>query len=60
MSKVESPLRWLVRDTDQPMWQLWTVGLTAVGGSWLGALISGFLTDLLGRKKAIMIGAIIW
>ena len=30
------------------------------GGSWLGALISGFVTDLLGRKKAIMIGAVIW
>lgn len=30
------------------------------GGSWLGALVSGFVTDLLGRKKAIMIGAIIW
>lgn len=37
-------------------------GITAsmAGGSWLGALISGFVTDLLGRKKAIMIGAIIW
>jgi MFS family permease len=30
------------------------------GGSWLGAIISGFLSDILGRKKAIMIGAIIW
>ena len=37
-------------------------GITAAmaGGSWLGALISGFLSDRLGRKKAIMIGAVIW
>jgi len=30
------------------------------GGSWLAALISGYLTDILGRKKAIMTGALIW
>lgn len=30
------------------------------GGSWLGALVSGFLSDILGRKKAIMVGAVIW
>jgi MFS family permease len=30
------------------------------GGSWLGALASGFITDILGRKKAIMTGAVIW
>ena len=37
-------------------------GITAsmAAGSWLGALISGFLSDILGRKKSIMIGAIIW
>jgi sugar porter (SP) family MFS transporter len=37
-------------------------GITAAmpGGSWLGALVSGVLTDWLGRKKAIMIGAVIW
>lgn len=37
-------------------------GITAsmAGGSWLGALISGFVSDILGRKKAIMIGAVIW
>lgn len=37
-------------------------GITAsmAGGSWLGALVSGFLSDILGRKKAIMIGAVIW
>ena len=37
-------------------------GITAsmAGGSWLGALISGFLSDILGRKKAIMVGAAIW
>lgn len=29
-------------------------------GSWLGALISGFLSDRLGRKMSIMIGAVIW
>lgn len=37
-------------------------GITAAmpGGSWLGALVSGFITDRLGRKKAIMVGAVIW
>lgn len=30
------------------------------GGSWLGALISGYLSDMLGRKKAIQIGSVIW
>ena len=37
-------------------------GITAAmaGGSWLGALISGFVSDILGRKRAIIIGAIIW
>jgi MFS family permease len=37
-------------------------GITAsmAGGSWLGALISGVLSDRLGRKKAIMTGAVIW
>ena len=30
------------------------------GGSWLGALISGFLSDIFGRKKSIMIAAVIW
>ncbi|KAL3455884.1 general substrate transporter [Aspergillus heterothallicus] len=37
-------------------------GITAsmAGGSWLGALISGFLSDIFGRKTSIMIGAIIW
>ncbi|KAK2748156.1 hypothetical protein FQN57_001281 [Myotisia sp. PD_48] len=37
-------------------------GITAsmAGGSWLGALASGFLSDILGRKRAIMIGALIW
>ena len=37
-------------------------GITASmpGGSFVGALTSGFLSDLLGRKRAIQIGAIIW
>lgn len=37
-------------------------GITAsmAGGSWLGALVSGFISDILGRKKAIMFGAICW
>jgi len=37
-------------------------GITAsmAGGSWLGALVSGFISDILGRKRAIMIGAVIW
>jgi sugar porter (SP) family MFS transporter len=37
-------------------------GITAAmpGGSWLGALVSGFLSDHLGRKTSIQIGAIIW
>lgn len=30
------------------------------GGSWLASLCSGFLADGLGRKKAIMVGAVIW
>jgi hypothetical protein len=30
------------------------------GGSFVGALISGFLTDWLGRKRAIQVGAVIW
>ncbi|KAJ5611170.1 hypothetical protein N7510_007889 [Penicillium lagena] len=37
-------------------------GVTAAmpGGSWLGALISGFVSDRLGRKYAIMTGCIVW
>ena len=37
-------------------------GITAAmpGGSWLGALISGILTDRIGRKKAIMVACVIW
>lgn len=30
------------------------------GGSWLASLFSGFLSDALGRKRTIMIGAVIW
>ena len=37
-------------------------GITASmpGGSWLGALISGYLSDILGRRKAIQVGSVIW
>lgn len=37
-------------------------GITAAmaGGSWLAALCSGYITDIFGRKKAIMVGAVIW
>lgn len=37
-------------------------GITAAmpAGSWLGSIISGFLSDNLGRKKSIQIGAVIW
>jgi MFS family permease len=37
-------------------------GITAAmpAGSWLGALISGPLSDRLGRKTSIMIGCVIW
>ena len=30
------------------------------GGSWLASLCSGYISDILGRKKAIMTGAVIW
>ncbi|KAJ5372458.1 hypothetical protein N7517_004464 [Penicillium concentricum] len=37
-------------------------GITASmsGGSFIGALISGFLTDIFGRKSAIQMGSVIW
>ncbi|RMJ24011.1 glucose transporter [Aspergillus sp. HF37] len=37
-------------------------GITAsmAGGSWLGALSSGYVSDYLGRKTAIQVGAVIW
>ncbi len=30
------------------------------GGSWLGALASGWVSDRFGRKKSVMIGSIFW
>ena len=37
-------------------------GITAAmpAGSWVGSLVSGYLSDIFGRKKSIMIGCIIW
>jgi MFS family permease len=37
-------------------------GITAsmAAGSWLGALISGFLSDRSGRRTSIMVGCLIW
>lgn len=37
-------------------------GITAsmAGGSWLGALVSGFLSDMFGRKTSIQVGSVIW
>jgi len=37
-------------------------GITASmpGGSWLGALISGYLSDIFGRKTSIQVGCVIW
>lgn len=37
-------------------------GITASmpGGSWLGSLVSGFLSDNVGRKTSIQIGCLIW
>ncbi|KAL9109810.1 MAG: hypothetical protein Q9227_005513 [Pyrenula ochraceoflavens] len=37
-------------------------GITAAmpGGSWLGALASGFMSDKLGRKRSIQVGSVIW
>jgi len=37
-------------------------GITAAmpGGSFLGALISGYLSDILGRKRAIQVGCVFW
>ncbi|EEQ92171.1 sugar transporter [Blastomyces dermatitidis ER-3] len=37
-------------------------GITAAmpGGSWVGALVSGYLSDILGRKKSIQVGSLFW
>jgi MFS family permease len=37
-------------------------GITASmpGGSFVGALASGILTDVIGRKRAIRVGSVIW
>lgn len=37
-------------------------GITAAmpAGSWVGAIASGYVSDILGRKKSIMIGCVFW
>lgn len=37
-------------------------GITAsmAAGSWLGALVSGYLSDWLGRRKTIAFGCLFW
>jgi MFS family permease len=37
-------------------------GITAsmAGGSWIGSLLSGYISDKFGRKRAIMIGSVFW
>ncbi|TAQ84257.1 hypothetical protein B7494_g7412 [Chlorociboria aeruginascens] len=37
-------------------------GITSAmpAGSWLGALLSGYISDILGRKRAIQVGSVIW
>ena len=37
-------------------------GITAAmtAGSWAGALVSGYLSDMLGRRPSIMIGCVLW
>ncbi len=58
MSKVASQ----VRPARMPIQEaILTIQLAAMpGGSWLGALISGPVSDTFGRKKAIMLGCCIW
>jgi hypothetical protein len=37
-------------------------GITASmpGGYWVGTLMSGFVSDILGRKTSIQVGAVVW
>lgn len=60
MSKVVSPPLCQVRSDPYIVEDDLKLIENLVGGSWLGALGSGFLSDRLGRKTAIQIGAVIW
>lgn len=37
-------------------------GITAAmtAGSWAGALVSGYISDMMGRRPSIMIGCVLW
>ncbi len=37
-------------------------GITAAmpGGSWIGALVSGIISDRFGRKSSVQMGSLVW